>query len=194
MVLDAETLLVHGAWFANLARALVADEDELDDIVQRTYAHALAQRPQFAGNLGGRLGAIAREVARENAGGESVRVAREVAMPPPVDGRGEALERAELRLVVVESVLALDEPDRSAVILRFFEEQDVAGVARLTAADEDAVRARIRRGVLGTRRLLEFNVDDRVHGAAHEGVAARALLFVRLREIGAGRFMTSKSV
>jgi hypothetical protein len=31
--------------------------------------------------------------------------------------------------MVVESLLALDEPDRSAVILRLFDDQDVARVA-----------------------------------------------------------------
>jgi hypothetical protein len=61
----------------------------------------------------------------------------------------------------------------------------------LTDSGEDTVRARIRRAVLSTRGLLEPKVEDREHGAAHEGVAALALLFVWLREIAAGGLAVS---
>jgi RNA polymerase sigma factor (sigma-70 family) len=187
MALDAETLLQHSAWLAKFARALVANESELDDVVQQTYAQALAQPPRHARNLRGWLGAIARNVVRTRARSDSARVAREVAVPPPtpVETPDQAVERAELRRSVVEAVLALNEPYRSTVILRFFEEQEVAAVARLTKTGEDTVRTRLRRGVARVRELLERRVVDEKPGAADEGAAARALLYVHLREIAA---------
>lgn len=187
MALDAETLLQHGAWLARFARALVASESEIDDVVQQTFAQALERPPRHARNLRGWLGAIARNVVRTRARSDSARVAREVALPPPppVETPDQAVERAELRRMVVEAVLALNEPYRSTVILRFFEEQEVAEVARLTRTGEDTVRTRLRRGVARVRELLERKVTGEARGAADEGVAAQALLYVHLREIAA---------
>lgn len=185
--LDAETLLSHGAWLAGLARALVARDDEVDDVVQSTYARALEQPPRHAGNVKGWLGTVARNVVRMRARSDSARVAREAALPPPppVETPHEAVERAELRRLVVEAVLALPEPYKSTVILRFFEERDVAAIARLTSAGEESVRTRLRRGIERVRAALERKVDPGTRGAAREGVAARALLWIRLREIAA---------
>jgi len=185
--LDAEVLLSHSAWLAALARALVAREDEVDDVVQQTYVRALEQPPRHADNVKGWLGTVARNVVGMRRRSDSARVAREAAvpLPTPVETPHEAVERAELRRMVVESVLALDEPCKSAVILRFFEERDVADIARLTATGEETVRSRLRRGVERVRKELERKVDAGTGDAAREGVAARALLFVRLREIAA---------
>src|SRR6185503_16477668 len=118
--LDPEVLLTHSAWLAKFARALVARDDEIDDVVQQTYAQALASPPQHAGNLRAWLAAIARNVVRGSQRSAAARVAREIAVapPPPVESTAEAVERPELRRRVFECVLALDEPYRSTLILR----------------------------------------------------------------------------
>jgi RNA polymerase sigma-70 factor (ECF subfamily) len=187
LALDATTLLSHSAWLAKFARALVANEADIDDVVQQTLATALARPPRHTGNLRGWLGTVAKNVVRSSARSDTARAAREVALPPPppVESPVEAVARAELRRKVVECVLALDEPYRSTVILRFFEEQEVRAIARLTQTGEDTVRTRLRRGVLRVRELLERRVDEETRGTAHEGVAARALLLSRLRDIAA---------
>jgi RNA polymerase sigma-70 factor (ECF subfamily) len=180
--IDAEVLLRHGKWLAQLARALVARDDEIDDVVQQTYANALAQPPRHRTNLRAWLGAVARNVVRSRTRSDASRTARELALPPPPapETPDEALARAELRRRVVEAVLALAEPYRSAVILRFFEEQPVAAVARMTGAPEDTVRTRVRRGVALLRESLEASVGDRSDGG---GAATRALLFARLAQL-----------
>ncbi len=187
LALDAETLLSHSAWLANFARALVANEADIDDVVQQTLATALARPPRHTGNLRGWLGTVARNVVRSTARSDTARAAREVALPPPppVENPAKAVARAELRRRVVECVLALDEPYRSTVVLRFFEEQEVHAIARLTRSGEDTVRTRIRRGVQRVRELLERQADEEDRGSAHEGVAARVLLLSRLRDIAA---------
>lgn len=185
--LDAETLLAHGAWLAAVARALVARDDEVDDVVQQTYARALERPPAHHGNVKGWLGTVARNVWRSRSRADRSRVAREaaVAPPTPVETPHEAVERAELRRLVVESVLALDEPYRSTVILRFFEEREMADIARLTSAGEETVRTRLRRGLQRVRQMLERSTSEGTGDAVREGVAARALLFARLRDIAA---------
>jgi DNA-directed RNA polymerase specialized sigma subunit len=85
----------------------------------------------------------------------------------------EALARAVLRRRVVEAVLALAEPNRSAVILHFFEEQSVARIARATKSAEETVQMQVRCGI----GLLREALTDA--GSA----AARTLLLTRLAQI-----------
>jgi DNA-directed RNA polymerase specialized sigma24 family protein len=110
--LDAEALLRHGAWLARLARALVAKDDEIDDVVQQTYVQALATPPRRATNLRGWLGAIARNVIRASRRQDAARAVREELAPPPArpEAPDELVARAELRRAVVDAVLALAEP------------------------------------------------------------------------------------
>jgi RNA polymerase sigma factor (sigma-70 family) len=200
---DADALLAHGAWLAKLARALVVRDDEIDDVVQQTFAQALAQPPRHTGNVRGWLATIARNVVRSRARSETARAARErVAAPPSaVDDPADAVARAELQRRVVGSVLDLDEPYRSTIILRFFEEMDVGAIGRLTNSGEETVRTRIRRGVIRVREKLERGSTEESRGAADRGAAARALLFTQLRRMatttpaaGAGSVVAPGSV
>jgi RNA polymerase sigma factor (sigma-70 family) len=154
--LDAELLLSHGAWLAQLARALVAKEDEVDDVVQQTFAQALAQPPRHFGNLRAWLGAIARNVVRARMRSDVSRAAREefASRPSPAESPEEAIERMELRRAVVDAVLALAEPYRSALVLRFFEELPRSEIARLTKSPEETVKTRIKRGLAQLREML----------------------------------------
>ncbi len=187
VALDAETLLAQRPWLARFSRALVADPADVDDVVQQTFANALARPPAHASNLRGWLGTIARNVVRSRSRSNQARGAREVAVPPPppVEDPREAVERTELRRIVVEEVLALAEPYRSTVILRFLEEREVEAIARIMQANEDTVRTRIRRGVARVREALERRTQERAVKAARDPAGALALLFTGLRGIAA---------
>jgi RNA polymerase sigma-70 factor (ECF subfamily) len=154
--LDAELLLSHGAWLAQLARALVAKEDEVDDVVQQTYAQALAQPPRHFENVRAWLGAIARNVVRARNRSDVARMSREefAPRPTPAESPEEAIERMELRRAVVDAVLALPEPYRSALVLRFFEELPASEIARLTKSPQETVKTRIKRGLAQLRVML----------------------------------------
>jgi hypothetical protein len=108
-------------------------------------------------------------------------VARDGAIPPPPAPAtpDEALARAELRRRVVEAVLALAEPNRSAVILHFFEEQSVARIARATKSPEEMVQLQVRCGI----GFLKEALTDAVRGDDDRSAAARALLFTRLAQL-----------
>lgn len=187
VAVDAETLLAHAAWLASFARALVGSKDDVDDVLQQTYTQALARLPRHAGNLRGWLGTIARNVVRSGARSEGARVAREAAWPTPapVESPVEAVERAEMRRRVVAAVLAIDEPYRTTVVLRYFEERSVAEIARLMKTNEDTVRTRMRRGVQRVREVLEREAENRARGTAGGPAAAQALLLAQLRDLAA---------
>jgi DNA-directed RNA polymerase specialized sigma24 family protein len=59
----------------------------------------------------------------------------------------DAVDRAELRLTLLNSLLALDEPYRSVVVLHLLEGRDAATIARITNVGEGTVLLRIRSGV-----------------------------------------------
>ena len=99
-------------------------------------------------------------------------------LPPPTapESPDEALACAEVRRKVVEAVITQGEPDRSALILRFFEELPVAAIARLTKSSEEAVCTRLRRGIAQVKEAL----GSLAQGDDAQNVVARALLFARL--------------
>ena len=76
----AEQLLAQTEWLTRLARALVGDA-AADDVVQETYAVALAKPPKREGPLRPWLGGVARNVARMAARGRTRRERREQAVP-----------------------------------------------------------------------------------------------------------------
>jgi DNA-directed RNA polymerase specialized sigma24 family protein len=68
----------------------------------------------------------------------------------------DAVDRAELRLTLLNSVLALDEPYRGALVLHLLDDRNVKAIAHITKTDEDTVHSRIREGVARLReRCLE---------------------------------------
>jgi DNA-directed RNA polymerase specialized sigma24 family protein len=99
--------------------------------------------------------------------------------PPAPATPDEALARAELRRRVVEAVLALAEPNRSAVILHFDEEQSVARIARATQSPEETVQLQVKCGI----GFLKEALTAAVRGDDERSEAARARLFTRLAQL-----------
>ena len=181
-----ESLLAHVEWVRRLARALVRP-DEADDVVQQTYAQAL-EAPPPSRNLRGWLGAIARNVVRRGARDAATRSYHETRAFSfgysfdPV----ELVARAELHRRVVEAVLALDEPYRSTLVMRFFDDQPADSIARAVGVPVETVRTRVKQGIARLRTRLEKAVG----GDDAAGVAARALLFMRLGDLAHGPVST----
>lgn len=72
----------------------------------------------------------------------------------PAPSPSEALAFAELRFELLDSVLALAEPWRGAVILRYLEGHRLARICEITSASELVVRRRLRRGLTWIRTVL----------------------------------------
>src|SRR5262245_22199998 len=140
-----------------LARTLIADPALGEDLVQDAWTAAL-QRPAAAReSLGAWLAGTLRHLAlrARRREGERLAVERRAARPEGQEGPEEAVARAELQQRLGAAVLALDEPYRSAVILRHFDQLEPGEIARRQGCSREAARQRIARGLDQLRRRLD---------------------------------------
>lgn len=154
-----DELLRHRDFVGGLARALLGEGGE--DAAQEAWLEACRRPPATAGNLRAWLGKAARHAAWKLRRGERRRVAREraAARQEAVPSAAEIVMREELRRELVEAVLALEEPCRSTIVLRFLEELPPREVARRLRCPVETVRTRTKRGLAMLRARL-----DRIHG------------------------------
>lgn len=160
MRLEPEELLRHTGWMTTLARGLVLDEGTAEDVVQQAFVEVIERAPDRPRSPGAWLSAVVRNLARRDHRSSVRRLRRETAAArregtTPID----VVERAELHRLVVDRVLALPEPYREAVLLRYFEDLSVADVAVRQDVPLPTVRSRLQRGLDRLRREL-----DALHG------------------------------
>jgi RNA polymerase sigma-70 factor (ECF subfamily) len=154
---DQALLLEQVSWIRRLARELVADRDLAEDLVQETCVVALERSPQESGRLRAWLAEVLRNALRQHARSEGRRAAREA-----LAARGEALEptdqlveRVLLQRELVNAVLELDEPYRSTLLLRFFDELPPREIARRTGTPLATVNSRLQRALARLRERLD---------------------------------------
>ncbi|MHC4491860.1 MAG: sigma-70 family RNA polymerase sigma factor, partial [Planctomycetota bacterium] len=154
---DIEALLRHREFVRRLARRLVRDEARADDVVQETYVAALKNPPRHAGALRAWLATVVRKLAWTQTRSESRRARREQASAPPAAAPRpeDVLERAEWHRRLVNHVMQLEEPYRSTLLLRYFEELNSSEIARLHGVPAATVRTRLRRGLEQLRLKLD---------------------------------------
>jgi RNA polymerase sigma-70 factor (ECF subfamily) len=165
---STDELLQQTRWLQRLARALVADDALAADLVQDTVADALRQRPRGLRDLRAWLSTVlrrraARLLRRERARPDVERRAARAEAQPAAD---DTVAQAMLHRDVVDAVLALDEPYRTAILLRYLRDLPPDEVARRTSAPVATVRSRIQRGLALLRSRL-----DRRHGSRAAWVA-----------------------
>jgi RNA polymerase sigma factor (sigma-70 family) len=153
-----------------LVRVLVGSEHSGEDIAQDAWVVALRKPGLRAADLSAWLGGVVRHLALRARRRESRRaeVERRAARPEAVDGPAEAVARAELQQRLGEAVLALDEPYRSAVILRHLDQLDPGEIGRRQGCTREAARQRVARGLEQLRGRLD---------AEHGGRERWCLLF-----------------
>ncbi len=157
----AHLLTSHVQWIRSLARHLVADAVQADDLAQDTCVVALSHAPREPGRLRGWLASVMRNLARQHGRTDGRRRAREefAARPEASETTESAVERIAVQRELVEAVLDLGEPYREAILLRFFEELPPREIARRLDAPVATVHSRIARGLAELRQRL-----DRAHG------------------------------
>lgn len=140
-----EALLSHTTWMRRLARALVGDGQRVDDAVQETWVAVLEHPRADVRNPRAWLAGVLRNVVRQMRRAESRRSAREERGA----GRGtespaeEIVERADLHQRVVKAVLDLDEPWRSTLLLRYFDDLSAEAIAQRLGLPSSTVRSRL---------------------------------------------------
>lgn len=151
-----DALMAQDRFVRGLARSLLRRNDLAEDVVQGTWAVALASGPREPGALRSWLGGIVRNLAFKTLRGEMRRRRREEASgrPEGLPSAAEILERESYRQEIVRAVLDLEEPCRSAIILRYLEELSPRVVARRLGVPVETARTRIKRGLELLRRKL----------------------------------------
>ena len=159
--INSDSLLEHAAWIRQLALELVCDPGTADDLIQETWLAFLRARPDTERPLRPWLARVIRNAAALRARRRVGRATREqvVAQPELLPSSVELVVRAEQQQRLVDSVLALAEPYRSAVLLRYFEGLTPMEIARAQGLPAATVRTHLHRGLEQLRGQL-----DREHG------------------------------
>jgi RNA polymerase sigma-70 factor (ECF subfamily) len=163
-IVPLEQLLAHEGWIRGLARGLVADDSRADDVVQETWMTALRAPPRTGGAVRAWLASVVRSRAADARKAEKRRVALETAASRRDDvGSGrdpvaDAAAATEIHRRLTSAVMALDEPYRSAVILRFFEGLPPRDVGARTGVPAETARTRVNRGLAMLR--ARFDAED----------------------------------
>jgi len=146
-----------------LALRLVEDEASADDVVQETWLVVLRQEQRARSNPLGWLAGIARNVAHKLAREDARRRHREgrAARPGFAPSPEEVAEGARLQREMTDLVLGLDEPYRTALLYRYFEDMPPRAIAREMGAKTTTVDAWLLRGRERIRRKLTAR-----HGSA----------------------------
>lgn len=181
-----EDLLRERAWLDRLVAGLVGSTADCDDVAQRTIVHVLSARGRIR-NLRGYLASVARGFALNLKRDRERREARQRAASSrelATDADPSLLaERAELQRRLIDALLALDEPQRSILLLRFHGERSPAEIATLLTIPAPTVRSHLRRGLERLRERLDRDPGCRDWRAilvpafgARTGAGAAALL------------------
>ena len=178
-----ETLLAEREWVRALARSLLADSNRADDVEQQTWLSAMRRPPADASSPRAWLGTVVRNFVRRAHRGDERRRLRHVASarPESMPSTSEMVARAEEHRGVVDAVLALEEPYRSTVLARFFEEMPPREIARRMEVPVETVRTRLKRGLAQLRHRLdaEHGGDGKAWGIALLPLAAKGGVIVK---------------
>ena len=167
-------LLAHADWLRDLARKLVGGA-AADDAVQDTFVAALRSPPDPALPAKPWLARVLRNGSRMAHRSATRRARREdavaqIATPP--SSAADTVARAETFRMLVEIVLALDDPYRATLLRHYFDGESFAAIARRDGIAEATVRGRHKQALEQLRRRL----DARSHGDRRAWLASLAPL------------------
>jgi RNA polymerase sigma factor (sigma-70 family) len=122
---------------------------------------ALRNPPRSRGAVRAWLASVVRKLAWTQRRSDERRVARERKGPVPASVRlpEEALERAQWHRRVVDAVMELEEPYRTTILLRYFEELSGEEIARIQEIPAATVRTRVRRGLEQLRKRFDEEIE-----------------------------------
>jgi RNA polymerase sigma-70 factor (ECF subfamily) len=192
--IDSELLLEQAGWVRSLAQSLVADVHLADDLAQDTYVAALERPPMGGSDPRSWLGTVLRNFHLQVLRSRSRRSAREqqAALPEALPGTLDVVERAAMHRELYEAVMSLSEPNRTAILLRFFDGLPQRKIAAQLDVPAATVHSRVQRGLAELRARLTRKGETRdwlaallplAHpsGATIPGVIGALLMDVKLK-------------
>ena len=158
-----EELLSHKDFMRGLARTLVLDEQLAEDVTQEVWMAALKQGPGTIKHTRSWISGTLRNLIRKVKRGESRRRTRErvVALPESLPSTEEVVAREEMRRKVVDAVLALKEPLRMPLLLRYYQNLSHPEIAERLAIPLETMRTRLKTGLAQLRKKLDGDYGGR---------------------------------
>lgn len=149
-----EHLLEHAAWLRGLARRLAVGPDSAEDLVQDTWLAALERSP--SGGAGrGWLRVVLGNLARQSRRAAGRRAARERLVARPESSGADPLTEIALQRTLLAAVEALDEPYRTTIVRRYYENLPPRRIAALDGLPVKTVKTRLARGLAQLRTRLD---------------------------------------
>jgi len=160
----AEHLLAHRAWLRRMARALVGDGPDADDLEQEVWLHAVRRPPRVLATPRAWLATVLRRVraSRLRALTRRGRHERASALAPRESpDTADLAAEADLHRRVTEAVLTLPEPYRGTILLRYVGDRTLKQVAECQGVPLETARTRHRRGLTMLREALDARPGGR---------------------------------
>ncbi len=154
---NPEALLRHQAWIRRLALRLARDAAEADDLTQDTWLAALRAEADSVRDLRAWLGTLLRNRLRSLRRSSARASVREACTARTEDAcaTDAVVQRMQEQRVLLAALDALDEPYRTTLLLRFFEDLSPATIARRTGRPVETVKTHLKRGLARLRLDLE---------------------------------------
>ncbi len=159
---DPAFLLENEQFLRSLAAALL-DAQEVDDVVQQTWLRLLSSRRDDVLSPRAWLATVTKNLARNWIRSDTRRRSHEVMCQEEgvVPSAADLAIREDSRRRVVAAVHALEEPFRTAIVLRYFEGEPPRSIARRLELKVSVVYNRLRRGLELLRESLDAEYGDR---------------------------------
>lgn len=153
-----ESLLTHQGWAMRIARRLVHEEAEAEDLVQRTWIAALRSPPQSETGARAWIRKVILNLARERHRRQQARTRHEQLREAPETDQGDLLDhlsRTEVHRLLGERLMKLEEPYRTVVLQRFYEDLTSVEIAQRLGIPAGTVRWRLKMGLDQLREELD---------------------------------------
>ena len=166
---DVAKLLSEAEWLTRLARSLTGSAADADDVVQDTFAAALRLPPDPDRPVRPWLRRVATNIVRMRHRGRVRRDAREAVLAQitePIRTPEQLLERARIERTLTDLVLALEEPYRTTLLLRYREGLTAELIAKQEGVPAGTVRWRLKTGIDRLRTRLDERESPKIWRAA----------------------------
>ncbi len=152
-----DEILAEEGFIRSLALKLVRDDELANDVFQETLLAALRRPRKSNAPLRSWLARVVHNRVAQNHRERLRRERHEALVDPTRDDCSpfELAEREGVRAHVVRAVEALNEPYRSAIVLRFYENLEPREIAERLGIPAETARTRVKRGIAFLRARLD---------------------------------------
>ena len=176
-------LLKHRAFLERFALSLARDVGMAEDVVQETWLAAIERPPPHRANLRAWLRQVALRTFHRQRESRLATDAFESPAAEPVEEPRARVERESIARLLAAELLALPEPYRGVLTLRYYEDRTPSEIARALGRPVNTVTSQLARGL----KLMQERLDRSRPGGRSEWVHALLALVPRTERSGGPR-------